>query len=140
MFGRSGTGREIGGCAVKLIIGGHGQGKLDYVREKYKIRHDEISYELGENQVVYSLHIIVKKLIEEGEDPVSVVLRHAENHPGTIYICDEVGSGVVPIDPFERQWRESVGRVCTALAGRAEEVERIFCGLSMTLRKSDLPD
>lgn len=123
---------------MKLIIGGRGQGKLDYVREKYKIRPDEIACELGENQVVYGLHSIVKNLAQEGEDPVSVVLRHAESHPETIYICDEVGSGVVPIDQFERQWREAVGRVCTALAGRAEKVERIFCGLPMILKKSDL--
>lgn len=125
---------------MKLIVGGRGQGKLDYVREKYKIQLDEIACELGENQVVYGLHCIVKNLVEEDEDAVSVVLRHAENHPGAIYICDEVGSGVVPMDPFERQWREAVGRVCTALAGRAEEVERILCGLPMALKKNDFTD
>ena len=31
-------------------------------------------------------------------------------------------------------WREAVGRLCCALAGRAETVERIFCGIPMTLR------
>ena len=36
-----------------------------------------------------------------------------------ILICDEVGCGLVPVDAFEREYRETVGRICTALANRA---------------------
>ena len=77
-----------------LIIGGAGQGKLDYVLQK------------------------------TGYGPAQVV----------ILICDEVGCGVVPVEPAQRARREAVGRLCCRLAERAERVERIFCGLPMVLK------
>ena len=51
-----------------------------------------------------------------------------------ILICDEVGCGVVPVEPAQRARREAVGRLCCRLAERAERVERIFCGLPMVLK------
>ena len=53
---------------------------------------------------------------------------------GLHYGLERVGCGVVPLDPAERAWREEVGRLCCALAQKAERVERIFCGLSMVLK------
>ena len=51
-----------------------------------------------------------------------------------VVICDEVGCGVVPVEPAQRARREAVGRLCCRLAERAERVERIFCGLPMVLK------
>ena len=51
-----------------------------------------------------------------------------------VVMAVEVGGGVVPIDPVERQWREETGRLCCLLAQRAQRVERIFCGIAMTLK------
>lgn len=117
-----------------LIIGGRGQGKLNYVRNRYK--SEKIACELIKADVIYGLHDIIKKLLSDGKDPLMEVLRHTEDNPHTIYICDEVGCGVVPVDPDERQWRESVGRVCVEIASRADRVERVFCGLAMTLKNN----
>ena len=55
-------------------------------------------------------------------------------NPGVVILCDEVGCGVVPVDPAERAWREETGRLCCELAQKADRVERIFCGLSMVLK------
>ncbi len=117
-----------------MIVGGRGQGKLAYVKAHWKVKDEEISTCLGEGRVVYGLAEIVKELQRAGAEPISVVLEHADHHPGTIYICDEVGCGVVPVERQERAWREAVGRCCVALAARAELVERVFCGLPMVLK------
>lgn len=117
-----------------LIVGGRKQGKLEYALKKYNLNADEAACELGSSKIVCGLQDIIKTLVSDGEDAVLTILRHAEKYPDTIYISDEVGCGVVPIDPFEREWREAVGRTCVALAERAEEVERIFCGLPMKLK------
>ena len=54
-----------------------------------------------------------------------------------LLVTDEIGCGVVPIDPVERQWREETGRLCCLLAQRAQRVERIFCGIAMTLKATE---
>jgi len=120
---------------MMLIIGGRGQGKLDYVRMAYDVKEEEIGTDLGENRVVYGLHNMIRTMVAAGEDPQAAVLAHSRTHPQTIYICDEVGSGVVPIDPAQREWREAVGRCCCALAKEAQRVERIFCGLPLVLKR-----
>lgn len=43
-------------------------------------------------------------------------------------ISAEVGYGLVPIDAFERKYREAVGRVNCYLAGEAEQFYRVVCG------------
>ena len=42
--------------------------------------------------------------------------------------------GVVPIDPFERRWREETGRALTAVSKASDSVTRIFCGLPLALK------
>ena len=120
---------------MTLIIGGRGQGKLAYVRTKYGVAEEEIGIGLGETRVIYGLQETIRALLAEGEHPQAAVLAHADAHPETIYLCDEVGCGVVPAAPEQRAWREAVGRCCTALAGRADRVERIFCGLPLVLKE-----
>ena len=63
-------------------------------------------------QIIENLHEIVRKMLQESKDPMSLLdaLR------GHVITCDEVGCGVVPIDRADENWRESVGRLCCALA------------------------
>ena len=51
-----------------------------------------------------------------------------------VVISREIGSGVVPMDPRERAWRELHGQVLRFLAERAKGVTRIFCGLPEVLK------
>ena len=32
-----------------------------------------------------------------------------------VIVCDEIGCGLVPVDAFEREYREAVGRIMTGL-------------------------
>ena len=51
-----------------------------------------------------------------------------------IVIATEIGGGVVPIDPAERAAREAAGRLACLLAGCADTVVRVYCGLPQVLK------
>lgn len=53
-----------------------------------------------------------------------------------VVLIDEVGCGVVPIDPIERAWREDAGRLGCLLAERADTVVRMVCGIPLVLKGS----
>ena len=112
-----------------LVIGGMAQGKLDFARENLGVTawSDGI---LGEENCVYGLQAALRTL----EDPQGAALAWAEAHPDGVIICDEVGSGVVPLDPKDRAWRETVGRTCCALAKKAEAVYRVTCGMGVKIK------
>lgn len=54
--------------------------------------------------------------------------------PGRILVTDEIGLGIVPLDPFEREYREETGRICCLLASESEQVWRVVCGLGQRLK------
>lgn len=119
-----------------LVVGGAGQGKLDYVKREYQVTQQEISSQLGDSRVVYGLHEVIRRL-HDLDRAVDIVFEHAQAHPDAIYICDEIGCGVVPLAPEERLWRQAVGQVCVMLGQRAQRVVRIFCGIPMELGRRD---
>ena len=49
-------------------------------------------------------------------------------------IATEIGCGIVPMDPAERERREAAGRLSCELARRAETVVRVCCGLPQLLK------
>ena len=69
-----------------------------------------------------------------GKSPLAEVEKLLPLWEDAIVITQEVGCGLVPIAPEDRIWREAVGRVNCRLAEYAETVERVCCGLGMTLK------
>ena len=57
-----------------------------------------------------------------------------ERHGDCIIICDEIGNGIVPVEAFEREYRERTGRILIQLAKKAEEVERVICGIGQKIK------
>ena len=57
-------------------------------------------------------------------------------NPDLVVVCDEVGYGVVPIDASDRNYRESVGRVCTKLASFSGKVHRVVCGVGTVIKNA----
>lgn len=109
---------------MRLIIGGKGQGKLDYALSLGYERTD-VSTELPtEKPILCGLQNLIRA------NPNLT----AADIPDCIVICDELGCGVVPIDPEDRAWRERTGRLCCELAKRADHVDRVFCGIAMQLK------
>lgn len=120
-----------------LIVGGKAQGKLDYVKCVLGVSDREIARDADTARtarVFDGCSRWVRMCLQAGEDPDAQMDELLEANPGLVLIFDEVGCGVVPVDREERLWREKVGRMTCRLAQRAERVERILCGLPMTLK------
>ena len=57
-------------------------------------------------------------------------------NPDIILVSQEVGYGVVPMDAFDRKYREAVGRVCTDLASKSKKVIRVVCGIGTVIKNA----
>lgn len=110
---------------MELYIGGYKQGKLRYVLNKYPN---------AENRVFNDFHLWIRKLMKNGEDVAAQTMEYIRKHPDCIIISDEIGSGIVPVDSFEREYRETVGRTLTMIAEQADRVERVICGLGQRIK------
>lgn len=127
---------------MKLVIGGTAQGKLEYVLLKYDLQKDMVwdgciqnDTEWKEKYVIINhFHQWVKSCMINGGCPEDEIMSFLDCNENCIIICDEIGNGIVPIDPFEREYRERVGRILVKLAKRAEEVERIICGIGQKIK------
>lgn len=73
-----------------------------------------------------------EKIWQELEEVVS-------ENPDVIFIVNELGCGVIPMDVQDRRYREMVGRICCDLAKEAKEVHRVVCGVGEIL-KADADD
>lgn len=118
---------------MTLIVGGAHQGKLDYALRRLGAGADGVALTPEQAHTRPVLDHLERWLRTEA-DPLPALEALLEKNPGVVILCDEVGCGVVPLDPEERAWRERVGRTCCALAERAERVERLLCGIPMTLK------
>ena len=84
--------------------------------------------------IVNHLHSWIRECLLRGGHPEEEVLAFAERHPDCIWISDEIGNGIVPVDAFEREYRERTGRIQVMLAERAEEVVRVICGIGQKIK------
>ena len=127
---------------MKLIIGGFAQGKLDYVLTKYHLQENMVwngvlpdNTALRDKQIIVNhFHQWVKQCILDGGCPEEEILSFLDDYENCIIICAEIGNGIVPTDKFEREYRERVGRILIELAKRAEEVERVLCGIGQKIK------
>lgn len=132
-------GSKRGGTAMKLVTGGAYQGKLAYAKTLYpdaEWTDGEVCplQEITSCRAVNHFHLFVIRWLEAGrtkEELIDLIL--AENR-GIIIACDEIGCGLVPVDAFERGYREAVGRICTVFAGEAERVDRVICGIGTRIK------
>lgn len=144
---------------MKLVIGGTAQGKLEYVLLKYNLqknvvwegvdfaaalkdrdilgRPEGVENDVSRKEelvIINHFHQWVKSRMINGGCPEEEILSFLDSNGDCIIICDEIGNGIVPADPFEREYRERVGRILVELARRAEEVERIVCGIGQKIK------
>lgn len=113
-----------------LIVGGAYQGKGAYARENFGEDYD----------VINSYQLRVKGQLKAGENPMEKVQRLvAEKKAEGVFdrlviISDETGCGVVPLDAFERLYREQAGKVSCYLAKEADSVIRVICGIGKKIK------
>lgn len=113
-----------------LIIGDAYQGKYEYAVEHFKDGY----------QIINTFHKYVRKTIQQGKDPEQEAealvnkARMVGNLDKLVLISDEIGGGLVPLDAFEREYREKNGRVNCYLASQAETVIRVTAGIGQRIK------
>lgn len=100
-----------------LIIGGSNQGKLDFAKTMFPDKVDKIIDNFEEH---------IRDTVESNED-ISVP-------SDAIVICDDISKGIVPIDSFERKYREHHGRALCKLASEAKEVYEVLYGIGKKIK------
>lgn len=132
---------------MKLVIGGRAQGKLNYVLqhmtdENYQI-YDGVFPDEGElfnltkkNEwlIVNHFHKWVNKELKENRNPEEEQEAFLKKGVRFVIISDEIGNGIVPVDAFERDYRERTGRMLITLASQADEVVRVICGIGQKIK------
>lgn len=113
-----------------LIVGGEGSGKRTFA--------ESLGYcQIADGVLDDSPAVChIEKLVEEnlaGADALLELLARKE-----VVICNEVGSGVIPVERERRLGREATGRLCVRLAKKADCVVRMVCGIPSVI-KGELP-
>ena len=148
---------------MKLVIGGVAQGKLDYVlenmieeSEKYDVYDcfflkDDACNDKASNMewpwdfavddesilIIDKFHYFIRAVLEKNlplQEYILKFMQFAEENKDTIVIADEIGNGIVPLDEFEREYREQTGRAEILLAKKADEVVRVICGIGQKIK------
>lgn len=126
---------------MEMIIGGAFQGKSAYAKEKFpdicwKNGGELEKEELMNAQGVLDFQEFIKKELKAGKNLDQLTGELEEKNPDIILVSQEVGYGVVPIDAFDRKYREAVGRICTCLASKSSKVTRVVCGIGMVIKNA----
>ena len=118
---------------MKLVIGGFSQGKLEFVKREWLSVQEGMLMDHAP-EVLEQLHIFVRNSLLAGRCPEHEVAEYVALHPDCIIISDEIGNGIVPMDAFEREYRERCGRILVNLAKEADEVVRVVCGIGQKIK------
>ena len=129
---------------MKLIIGGSFQGKCAYAMQACNIHTPSIAdgatctqQDLLTCNIFNHLHLYIQRLLKDNRSPGSIAEQInglCTANPEIIIICNELGNGVVPMDAFDRLYRETAGRICCELAKTATHVIRVTCGIPLIIK------
>lgn len=129
---------DRGKAGLIFVIGGEFSGKSEYVKSNFNAEladgADASLDELQNAAAVKNFHLLVKKQIENGFDIKAETDWLLRVNPDIIIISNEIGCGVVPLNKEDREYREAVGRLNCYLAGRAERVIRVVCGIGQVIK------
>ena len=87
--------------------------------------------------IIDKFHYFIRAVLEKNlplQEYILKFMQFAEENPDTIVIADEIGNGIVPLDAFEREYREQTGRAEILLAKKADEVVRVICGIGQKIK------
>ena len=84
--------------------------------------------------VTGGFHLLVKKWIDEGLDPETEFEKLIAGGRQAVFVTDEIGGGIIPMDESDRTWRELHGRLCCRLAAMSDEVYRVTCGIAVRIK------
>jgi adenosylcobinamide kinase/adenosylcobinamide-phosphate guanylyltransferase len=124
-----------------FIFGGRSQGKLQYAKQLYgevltvcDLKCCHINDALSAD-IIINIQEAVKSMLLLGENPSDYFKVNIDKFTNKILIGNEIGCGIVPIDVFEREWRDETGWVYQFLASEAKRVDRVWAGIGQILKK-----
>lgn len=126
---------------MKFVTGGCYQGKQQWVLTHEKLLQSQIAdgAVCSAKEIKDAKRWIIFICLYSGgcwqdKNPSEEIESVLRSNPGLIIITDEIGGGIVPMDPKEREWREVHGRVCCQLAKRADCVIRVIAGIGQRIK------
>jgi len=124
---------------VILIFGGAYNGKLEFVKEKYQLGNDDIYFCTNQTlqfnkKVLCGLHIFTRACVLNNINSLEILENNITFLKDKIIICDEINSGIVPMEKINRVWREETGRALQFLTKQSSSVFRVFFGLEEQLK------
>lgn len=129
--------------ALILVLGGAYNGKLSFVKDKFKIKEEDIftvNDELNDIYIDYSkkvinaFHKFTYKLSLKNIDAINFILENTEFFKDKIIICDDISQGIVPLKIEDRIWRENTGKCLQYISNNSNIVYRVFCGIPMVIK------
>lgn len=123
-----------------FIIGGSYQGKTDFAVNKFGLSPDEITEGSAPYDKLISAKCIrhfedfVSSAAVRNEDPLKLTEKLLSGTPDAIIIMTEIGCGIIPIEKSQRVYRELVGKTGCLIAGLAQKVIRITCGIPAVIK------
>lgn len=126
---------------MMLIIGGRYQGKTTYAKTAYNLKKSDIVSgekldvrKIKNVKCIDDLEEYIKKLIQENKDVMNEIEKIKSKNKDLIFICDEVGCGIVPMKKTDRLYRDMVGKVCCNIANDSEKVIRMFASIPIIIK------
>lgn len=132
---------------MQLVFGGAHQGKWHFVKTRLldrpyaywdgrELRGSLVWPAEEEELVINRFHHWVRHCVAEDLGMEAFLQAFLEEARGRrlVIVMDELGASLVPVDPFERAYREAVGRCLQILGAEAQLVLRILAGQALLLK------
>lgn len=123
---------------IRIVTGGAFQGKRSYAQSCYPGLKWSNGADCGFEEIttweaVDQFHLFIRRWLESGREKEQLLDQIGEERD-LVIVCDEIGCGLVPVDAFEREYREAVGRIMTELTAKAVRADRVICGIGSVIK------
>lgn len=124
---------------MQVYIGGAANGKRDYVRSL--LAGQQVHWYEGELPEKVDTTVVVAGLekwmarTELAEPEAIRQVMESVREQDAIVILTDIGRGIVPMEPAQRELRDRCGRLYQQILSEAEEVIRIWYGVTQTIKK-----
>lgn len=127
---------------MRVVIGGAHNGKREFVKKMLAdVPHQWVDCSAGELEIPSDGTVVIDHIEQwlaqtelDETEAVEFILKSIEGKD-VVFILTDIGRGIVPMDAEQRKLRDSCGRLSQQLMAKADDVTRIWYGLSQTLKK-----